>query len=66
MDDQNDGQEETPESRLLSLIQQIKFGVLRIEIRDGRPVSFETELRGHLTKPLLPSQMRLIEGCRAE
>jgi len=66
MVDQCDSQEETPESRLLTLIQQVRFGVLRIEVRDGRPVSFETELRGHLTKPLLPSQMQLIEGCRAE
>jgi hypothetical protein len=56
-----DGQRETPESRLLALIQHIQYGILRVEIRNGTPVSFRTEIEGHLTKPLLPSQVQLID-----
>jgi len=54
------GEAETPEARLLALIKRIRFGTLVITVRDGRPVEFTTELTGHLTKPLLVSQLALI------
>lgn len=56
------GGDGTPESRLLSLIRQIQFGTLRIEVRNGVPVSFRTEIEGHLTKPLLSSQLQLVDA----
>ena len=59
------GDAETPEARLLALIERIRFGTILITIRDGRPVQFSTELTGHLTKPLLASQLALINQSQA-
>lgn len=58
--DNTGGMAETPEDRLLALIKMLRFGTVVITVRDGRPVEFRTELSGHLTRPLWPSQLTLI------